>query len=195
MGIKVSLSDGMVEVGGEFKSALSFVKGQKGRTYDPATKTWAIPMTVKEFVGYNRTGRPLDILSSNGRGRYESGNHVTRYGTAYSRNEWDSQREIWKAEKEVAAKYAPESDEVEMAFSEAMIAIGVSKEGIRIIRAFIWDFEDVEGDRFQFSSQERRDKIFAIVEAYRKAKMDVWKRQEAEEEARTLEILERGGIL
>ena len=195
MAIKVSLNDGIVEVGGNFQSALAFVKRQDGRKYDPTTKTWTVPQTVKEFIGWNNAGLPIDIVSGDNSNRYGDGNHVTRYGNVYSRDEWDAQKEVWKAEGEIEAKYASEELENGRLFSEAMRSAGVSEEGIRMIRAHIWDFEEVEGYRLQFSSPERREQIFNIVEAYRKRQEEVWKKQENEQEARTVEIYERGGIL
>jgi len=195
MGIKVNLEDGMVEIGGNFQGALAFVKRQKGREYDPATKTWTVPQTIKDFVGWNRAGLPIDIMSGDNSNRYGDGNHVTRYGNVYSRDEWDAQKEAWKAEGEIAAKYAPENAQNDRLFAEALREVGVSEKGIRMIRAYIWDLEEVEGYRIKFSSPERRKQIYAIVEAYRKRQEEIWESQEAEEEARTIEIYERGGIL
>jgi len=195
MAIKVNLKDGVIEVGGNFQNALAFIKRQDDRKYDPATKTWTIPQTIKEFIDYNRTGFPIDILSGDNSNRYGDGNHVTRYGNVYGCDEWDAQKEAWKAEGEIEAKYQSDKTENDRLFSEALREVGVSEKGIRMIRAHIWDLEEVEGYRIKFSGPERREQIFAIVEAYRERQEEIWRKQEDEQEARTVEIYERGGIL
>lgn len=166
--IKVKLKNGEVKVGGNFQAALDWVKSHSGRDYDPVTKTWTVPLPIEKFLSYGSARFPIDIVSGvQGKPRFESGSHVTRYGNVYSGEEWDAQRSVWKAEKEIAGDYTDDYEASKKQFQADLQSSGVSVAGVRMLESRLWDFEDAEGYRLKFSSRARRDEVFAIVEARR----------------------------
>ena len=169
MGVKVKLTDGEVELGGNFQSALSFVRGFTGRSHDPSTKTWTIPITLKEFGKHNSF--PTEVLGSKGRhGRYVAGNHITKYGTVYSADEWDANKRAWKAEAEISSGFSGSYQDAESKFRQALAEIGVSQQGISVLVRNTWDLEEmVEFGRIKFASQEHERQVMAAVESYRQA--------------------------
>lgn len=190
MGIKVNLTDGQVELGGDFWRALAFVKAIEGRSYDGPTKTWTVPMTLQEFDSKNHAF-PMDVLVGNSSNRNQTGAHHTRYGNVYTRDEWDANKAIWKMEAEVERKYAPEIDAVKIDFVKALVDEGISENAARSVLALAWDFEEaVDRGKIQFSSQARQQLVGDSLAIYRKASEEVWTAKAAEIEARTNQIVE-----
>jgi len=164
MGIKVQCSDGLIEIGGDFNHALAMVKAISGRKYDSSTKIWTVPVEMKSFDSL-KTGLPVDVLSGNQQGRFQSGGHQTRYGNTYSRNEWDAFREGERAATRAGEKFGDLMAEVEAKFRQQLADLGLSPQVIKVVLSY--DFDDlVEAGKIQFSSEERRQKIEAIRELY-----------------------------
>ena len=196
MAIKVKLTDGLIEVGGEFKGALAFVKGHEGRRYDPATKIWMVAMTLKDFIAYNRPGLPIEILSGNGSQRYQSGSHITRYGTSWGEEEWSAQKKVWSAESKIDNKYAGPSGANERQLKDDLLSIGVAERGATYLISRMWRLEDDEEfGKVQFSSPERRQQIYAAIEAYREREEAIERQRQDEIDAHAEAIWEQAGIL
>lgn len=195
MGIKVKLNDGTVEVGGEFKSALAWVKSFEGRQYDPATKTWTVPTTLREFDKKN-SRFPMDVLSGNGSSRTQTGDHHTRYGNVWAEEEWDAQKKVWATEGKIGQEYAGEYEEAENQLRNNLKEAGVSEAGINMIVSRVWDFSDmIEFGKFQFTSKEREAEITAIVEEYYVEFFQITEAEQNEIDAQTERIWEETGIL
>ena len=178
--ITVKLQDQTVRVGGDFQAALRWVKGFQGRTYDPQAKTWTIPTTYVEFKKASRF--PLDIDGSD---------HVTKYGNVYSRDEWDTNKAIWKTQQEVADKFFDEHASNRHWLQEELRSIGVSEQGIRYINARHWDLEmDIDSGRIQFSTPQRHEQVLALVEKFHKMEDATSAQEEAELNDRETRILE-----
>ncbi len=167
MAITVKLQDGTVSVGGEFNRALSFVKGLTGRRFDGATRTWTVPMGLTEFG--QRCSLPYDVLGGNGTGHNASGNHVTRYGNAYSREEWTATKEARRAESRVADEFAPKFDALKAELCSRIQAAGLSDAAVKFLASgtHIFEIEDLEEMRaIKFSSAERRAAVLAVAKWY-----------------------------
>lgn len=161
MAIKVKLADGTVEVGGEFKAALEFIKGQVGRKWDAASKTWSVPQAVEQF----RKGCSFPLT-------LPGGDHVTRYGTRYERNEWACLQEESQAERAVARPYLDKTDEAMAEFRRKLEAAGLSERGIGIVVNYQGMLDAAERDgMIGFSSPARRSEIEAICQGWH-AEMD-----------------------
>ena len=180
MAITVKLQDQTVRVGGNFQGALRWVKGFQGRTYDPRTKTWTVPTTYVEFK--KRSRFPLDI---------DGGDHVTKYGNAYTRGEWNTNKAIWKSEEEVADKYFDEHAVNRDWLCNELQKIGVNEQGARYILAR-HETLDIEKEcgRVQFSSPQRRKQVLAAVEKFEKMEYDTYRHEDEELDARKCQILE-----
>lgn len=182
MAIRVKLSDATIELGGNFNSALQFVKGFSGRKYDPATKTWTVPTSISEFQKHNRF--PTEILSGNGGNRYASGNHVTKFGNAYSRDEWDATQEARSVEAKVAADFAKEKVALDSQFRQRLADIGLSENAIGLLASKPFDTEEMEeAGRIHFSSDERRTEIYAAIKWFRSEMERVWRAEDSAVEA------------
>jgi hypothetical protein len=182
MAIRINLKDATVELGGNFNSALRFVKGFSGRKYDPTTKTWTVPTTISEFQKFNTF--PTEIISGNGGNRYASGNHVTKFGNAYSRDEWDATQEAWSAKAEIASSTAKHEVALDSQVREKLSAIGLSDNAVSLLASKPFDIEEMEeAGRIRFSSDERRAEIYAIIEWFRSEKVRVWQEEDNAVEA------------
>ena len=49
--IRVTCTDGTIELGGRFEDALATVKAVSGRKYDGATKVWTVPVQMAQVPG------------------------------------------------------------------------------------------------------------------------------------------------
>jgi len=197
MGIKVNLENGnQVEVGGEFGKALEMVKSIEGRCYDSATKTWTVPMSLRDFCEQVRFwGLPVDVLVGEGH-RYMSGNHVTRYGNAYSAEEWQAQKDVWAAEREVTREFSDAIEAPKQWLVEEMVAIGIPERAAKSVLALAHDFEyQVEVGKIQFSSQEREEKVRSLIAEYWKRQMAACEAEEAALDSVRTKIWEGAGIL
>ncbi len=216
MAIKVKLNDGNAEVGGEFNRALSFVKGFEGRKYDPATKTWTVPVSVHDFIGRcNSSLLPVEYSGVVGtvQPRHESG-HQTRYGNRYSRTEWDAMDEARQAESAAGQALQDKVEAAEKALREAQMALLLAATGGnadaagRIYRQFVaangWyaglSIEEAEAEgAIQFSSPARRDAVIAAVDACHnhplvKALLASYREQSGAEEEAKREVYEKYGV-
>lgn len=187
MSIKVKVNDGAVEVGGSFEKALGFVKAQAGRKYDPATKTWTVPLSYKEFRAQAAAyGLPLD----------NGAEHVTRYGNRYSRDEWAAQQAADKAASEAGREMMPAVDAAKAAYMrQVMDALSVLGDEVARklydlfmrpnARAGHLSLDEAERmGLIKFSSPARREAVAAAVKAARAVDYSpVLKAEEAVEDA------------
>lgn len=191
MGIKVKCTDGMIELGGDWGSALAKVKAINGRTYEPTTKTWSVPVELKHF---NHCGHPFDVLSGKmGTNRFESGAHHTRWGNVYSQNEWQAQKESDAASAEAAAPFVAQFENLKNEYRQKLEAIGLSLNGIGAF--FNWDFRGmIESGRVQFSSKEREQVIMALREEYEAAYCKIADDEQDAAECAREQVWEKYGI-
>ena len=193
MAIKVKLQDGKIQVGGNFNAALAYVKGKDGRRYDVAAKTWTVPATVESFM--RNCSLPTEILEGDGSARYGDGNHVTKWGNVYSGEEWDAQKDVWAAEKRIGGDHASQYEASRKRFQADLAALGMSGAAARMLESHIWDCEDAEGYRLKFSSQARRDEVFAVVEARRGRDCAIGEAEDAVTDAERERIFSAVGVL
>lgn len=181
MGIKVQLQDAKVEIGGQFQEALKWVKSLPGRKYDPATKTWSVPMDLKAFRV--ACALPLNILSGS-----QAGVHVTRYGNPYGGSEWAADRSGRKAEQDALRRHHSETyrqlaalkDELE----QRIASLTMSERGKAFLAQFLVssddDLADLEEDgRIAFSSEEVRTQAYAIEQWYADAVARIYFEEDA----------------
>jgi hypothetical protein len=168
MAITVKLQNGTVSVGGEFKTALAFVKSLPGRRFDGATKTWTVAMGLEDFG--KRCRLPYDILAGqNSQARLQSGNHVTRYGTAYTRSEWDANKAVWVAERKISAEFGDKFSALKRELRDRLEGIGLSDRAVDFLmaRENIFSIEELEErGAVKFSSEERRAAVLAVAKWY-----------------------------
>jgi len=158
MGIRLQVRDGMVEIGGSFEAALSFVRGLPGRRYDPATKTWTADVTLGDLR--LRTYLPIEVLGSR-RQCPTAGDHITRYGNVYSAEEWRQAQQEFRAEAEQARRMAAAEREA----ARRLLAAGVPAEAVERLIPRLWELgELVEAGAIRFSSEERRQAVMAVAE-------------------------------
>jgi hypothetical protein len=165
MAITVKLNDMTVTVGGDFQSALAFVKSFNGRRFDAATKTWIVPTTSKEF----RQGctLPLDL---------GTGEHITSWGTRYSGSEWDAkhERDNITVPAGIVAQVAAAERAAEQALIDTLRALGMNDATIAKLRGIHNRFHGdldlaVEMGKIVFSSAARRQAIENAFEAWETA--------------------------
>lgn len=164
MAVMVKLNDATVSVGGDFNAALAYVKGFAGRRFDGATKMWIVPAALKDFTPI----APMDIISGQ-----RGGQHVTRYGTRYSSQEWRLEQELHNAQAPIEAVRA--SAAAQDAAERALVAaLGMPEatvarmKGIELRCSGDWD-EAVAAGWIKFSSPERRAAVETAFEAYHTA--------------------------
>lgn len=162
MGVKVQCKDGMIELGGDFNSALAMVKRIEGRKYDSTTKVWMVPVELKHF---NFCGFPFNVLSGNMQGRFQSGDHHTRHGNVYSRGEWSEFQSAEAAARKVASEYAGKFVELESQYTKRLIEAGIPQKSISAVLTHRF-LDMVEYGRIQFSSEERKVTVMAIYQAW-----------------------------
>lgn len=215
MAIKVNLADGNAEVGGEFNSALAFVKSFDGRKYDAAVKTWTVPVKLAEFLK-RAEGRGLPTEYSGAAyptGRRESG-HQTRYGNRYDNSEWAAMGEARQAGSAAGQAMQEQVEAAEKALREAQMAFllkaveGNAQVAEQLYRSFVgfnarwlmWSVEEVEAaGAIQFSSPARREAVIKAVEAARdnnllKGVLQAWQDQEDARVLAEQEIYEKYGV-
>lgn len=185
MALTIKLQDATVSLGGEFSSALAFVKSLPGRKYDGATKTNSAAMTLKEFSA-RAQGRPFDVQSA--AQSHRSGEHVTRWGTRYSRNEWDAMRAADKAAGEAAHAARPQVEaaereiraELQRRALENAPSAEIARKMAALVEADGGMSEAIERRLVKFSTPERESAWLAIDEWYWDA---MWKAGEVERDA------------
>lgn len=171
MAISVKLNDAEIRLGGEFGSALAFVKGFTGRSYDGQAKAWTVPMTLLDFQK-SASGRfPIDVLSAANAAR--SGQHITKYGNKYSANEWSAKREYdaVRLPDALTAEARAREAAAEQALVEALKGFGMGDETIAKLRFIEQRFhgdlaEAEEYGKIRFSSAERREAIESAFARY-----------------------------
>ncbi len=155
MAIQLHLKDGSILVGGDFKSALAYVKAIAGFKWNPGEKRWENPaMDTKEarslFAGF-----PLDVAG--GTGQY----HQTVYGNKYSKNEWDAMGAANKAERTARSSFDDKWNALEREATARLDELGVARAHQAAMMSF--DFEDnVERGAIQFTSPARRAALFTF---------------------------------
>lgn len=167
MGIKVKFNDGLVEVGGEFTEALAWVKSLQGRKYDSSTKTWSCPAEMQATMRY--CSFPYDVLAGDGsNGKYRSGNHVTKYGSVYSREEWQQAQEIRSIQLE--GDYSRQLDDAYGQLLAELRATGALEKVVVGIACEIQDGNSIawleEAGKIVFTSLDRRQAFVAAEEKY-----------------------------
>ena len=180
--ITVSTKTGTIKVGGDFNQALTFIKGIQGRKFDGATKTWNVPLTAQELKT-RMSGFPVEM---------PNGDHVTRYGNRYARNEWDAKCE--------AEKVNVTHDENRRAVRQQMIAeLGewIQADKIAFVANLIESFQlagMMEYGKVKFSTPEKEAAILAIDDRYNAAMSKIIDAEEEEEAAKIERIYERYGV-
>ena len=158
MGIRLQVRDGMVEIRGSFEAALSFVRGLPGRRYDPATRTWTAAVSLGDLR--QRTYLPIEVLGSQRRCP-AAGDHITRYGNVYSREEWREAQQEFKAEAEQGQRLAAAEREA----ARRLLAAGVPAEAVERLIPRLWELKELaEEGAIRFSSEERRQAVMAVAE-------------------------------
>lgn len=190
MGIIVKLSDATVEVGGEFSSTLAFVKGLPSRRYNSADKTNSVTMTLAEFA--RSCGRPYDVRSA--AQTHRSGEHVTRWGTRYSRNEWDAKNEIAAAEKQIAQEFQPRYDALKAELRQRSTAIGLDARAVAMIERAGELEMMIEAGRVQFRTDARRREVLALNDWYASAWNAIYEEEQDRAGDAAKQILEANGI-
>ena len=170
MAINVQLIDALVQVGGDFQSALAFVKSFQHMPFDRERKLWTLPITdLKTFQA--RCTFPFDIASASQ--SHRSGEHVTRYGTRYTANEWAATRAsdaLVPPDALVAQAQANEAA-AEAAFLASLRVFGYSDALIARLRSiydrFVGDLDEAEELGYvTFPVPGRKQQIEAIFETY-----------------------------
>jgi hypothetical protein len=164
MAITVKLTDATIALGGDWNGALAMVKSIAGRSYDGQAKTWALPLDLKAFSA-RAAGRPFDVLAS--ATAHRAGEHVTRWGTRYGRNEWDAKRAVDAIQ--VPAALVAEAQQKRDAAERALIAVlGPNAAKVRnLYDRFAGDLDEAaELGYITFSSPARKAAIEAAFETY-----------------------------
>lgn len=187
MAVTVKLTNATVSLGGEFSSALALVKSLPGRRYDSATKVNMVSIGLKEFSAVAAVhGLPFDVQSS--AEAFRSGEHVTRWGTRYSRDEWDAMREGDKAaaaaaqaaRPQVVAAEAEVRAELQRRALENAPNAEIARKMAALVEADGGMGEALERGLVKFSTPERKAAWLAIDEWYWNA---MWQAGEAERDA------------
>lgn len=165
MAVRVQLQDAVVEIGGSFEAALAFVKAQAGRRYDPATRTWTVPMGLTDLrLHAEHRNLPVDVVESE-RLVPASGAHITRYGTVYAEPEWEAKKAEIEAEKRIAAARSAKVAEAEREAGRRLLALGIAPEAVERLVGQLLDIEELEeAGRIRSSSEERRQAVYAVAE-------------------------------
>lgn len=164
MAIRVQLQDAKIQIGGGFEAALAWVKAQPGRRYDAATKTWAIPMSLAELR--RRCTLPLDVVDAVA-ARPQPGSHITRYGNAYSAEEWQAKRAEMAAEERIARASDAKLAALRAEAVSRLMAAGVAPEAARMLVGRLLELDVLEeSGAIIYSSEERRQAVHEIAEWY-----------------------------
>lgn len=172
MAINVQLIDALVQVGGNFQDALAFVKSFQHMPFDRERKLWALPATdLKTFQA--RCTFPFDIASASQ--SHRSGEHVTRYGTRYSRDAWEAKRASDALVPPDALVDAAQANKAaaEAAFLASLRVFGYSDALIARLRSiydrFVGDLDEAEELGYVQFSAGRKQQIEKIFETYYEA--------------------------
>lgn len=172
MAINVQLIDALVQVGGNFQDALAFVKSFQHLPFDRERKLWTLPTTdLKTFQA--RCTFPFDIASASQ--SHRSGEHVTRYGTRYSRDAWEAKRAFDALVPPDALVDAAQANEAaaEAAFLASLRVFGYSDALIARLRSiydrFVGDLDEAEELGYVQFSAGRKQQIEKIFETYYEA--------------------------
>jgi hypothetical protein len=191
MAIKIQLKDGMVEVGGDFQSALNFVKSFEGRNFDSATKTWSIPVSLQDFGRGCRF--PYDVTSGHSNGRLASGSHVTKYGNSYSRDEWSAQVQARKAEAEISEAFGDKFFALDAELRQRAEQIQLNPKVLPAITSY--NFESrLEMGSIKFATPAREVEVMALYHWYSDAKAALYEAQDDEVTTAKERIYEAAGI-
>jgi hypothetical protein len=161
MSITVKLNDMTIRVGGDFQTALAFVKSFPGRSYDRETKVWVVPTTSKEFRG--RCSLPLDLGDG----------HITSWGTRYSTSEWRAkiERDTIKVPAKIVAQVTAAEQAAEQQLIDALRGLGMDDATIVKLRGVYDRFHGdlglaAEMGKIIFTSEERQQAIETAFEAH-----------------------------
>jgi hypothetical protein len=184
--IQVKLEHETVYIGGNFQDALKFVKGFEGRTYNPETKTWTVPISKKEFLK-SAAFHSLPVDLSNG-------DHQTAYGNIHEADMWNTEKKVWNAQGQIASKYAEAEEALEKSTVEKLQAIKVDEKFINLLVLNHFCLEAVM-DRYnvKFRSAQRQVRIETILNEHVEAYDQLLSRQIDENEAITERIMEEAG--
>jgi len=183
--IKVNLKNGEVKVGGDFWKALEFVKAQTGRTYDSSTKTWTVPQTIEEFAARGKYRFPMDVKQD----------HVTKYGTRYTGEEWGAMKRSWKVESEIRSEHSDGIDMVKNQMKAELETLGVSERGANFIATNYYDLEMYEErGMIKFESPERRARVSAVIGKYEPRLLALMREEDEAVMNEQARIWEEGGI-
>ena len=162
MGIRLQVQDGMVEIGGSFEAALSFVRGLPGRRYDPATKTWTASISLGDLR--LSTYLPIEVVASE-RQCPAAGCHITRYGNVYSAEEWREYQAALEEERKETAQRSRKMAAAEREAARRLLAAGVPAEAVERLIPRLWELKELaEEGAIRFSSEERRQAVMAVAE-------------------------------
>lgn len=185
--ITVHCTDGTIRLNGDFQSRLAEVKALKNRKYDGASKAWTVDAPMAYFSGY-------DVVRSADAAKH-TGDHVTRYGTTYTSNEWSGLQAGREAKAQAAAAFAPEYNrrkgEAETTLRSALLAAGSNPDTLERLIGVIQSGDKfwrlVEARQIRFQTPGRQALVEAAVEAYEEAlgrlALDADDRETAAEEA------------
>lgn len=195
MAITIKLEDATISLGGRFEDALALVKRLAPRNaFDRNTKVWTLPLTLVEF---NRQHAfPMDVLTAASPAR--SGQHITRYGTRYSGEEWSAKKAIdaIRVPDEIMARCAAKLAAAEQAF---LTETGMTQQQAHQVRAlwmrFVGDFDEAEAfGKIRFSSPARKAQIIAAMDAWIDAELHADDEAEAYRAREERRILDGTGL-
>lgn len=188
--ITVNCSDGKISIGGDFNAAKSFIKNC-GAHFNGATKEWSIGESIKKFDPLNGFPFPVDVLSGSN-GRMSSGDHVTRYGNSYTRNEWNAKIESEKVS--LSHKFQPRFDTLKGELISKLQPLTPDDKIARIIDSFDGIDEMVSRGALIFSSPEKERAIREIENWYDSAKSALYQEQDDAETAIKEQIYDKYGL-
>ncbi len=180
--ITVQTTTGTCKVGGDFNSALAQIKAISGREFDSQTRTWSVPLTAEELKKKLHF-LPVDL---------PNGQHITRYGNRYERNEWQATQEAGK----VRVEHTDARDDLRMWLKAELTKwIDASKVGVVGGLIEMAQLEDrIEYGSVQFSTPEKAAAITAINEEYWQRRHEIMVAEEDAEEAIKDRIYDKYGV-
>lgn len=189
--ITVNCKDGKIQIGGNFDSAKAIVKAMGGK-FDWNSKEWTVTCPVKEFDPL-RIGLPVDVISGEQNGRMASGNHATRYGNVYSRNEWNATQEAGKVS--LHEEYQPKHDALKNELRAKLTAFNPASADrlYPIISGLELDIY-IEQGVVQFTSPEREQALRAIEDWFCDAQTALFREQDDREQSIKEAIFEKHGV-
>lgn len=180
--ITVQTTTGKVNIGGDFNRAVAQVKAVSGRKFDSQSKTWSVPISAEELKK-KLCMLPIDL---------PNGQHITRYGNHYDRNEWQATQEANK----VSITHSNDRA-VLSAWLRDELGKWIASDKIGFVAGLIETFkleDQMERGKVQFSTPEKETGVLAIDEEYCRRIYVITSAEQDEEEAIQERIFAKYGV-